>query len=150
DLHVVHALDIEVAPYVPLMREMTFVDPVAAAERLLDEQIERAVPPGVRVASRHVEIHPAHRSSVERAAEVGADLIVLGAHRKRTVADGSLGGTADRVIRDGDVPCLLTRAPLSLPLRRVVVPFDLSDPARGALELALGWTAAFRAGAAAS
>lgn len=31
------------------------------------------------------------------------------------------------------------RGPLSLPLRRVVAPLDVSDPARGALSAALGW-----------
>jgi nucleotide-binding universal stress UspA family protein len=44
------------------------------------------------------------------------------------------------VIRSAACSCLVVREPLRLPLTRVVVPMDLSEPARGALEAALTWS----------
>jgi nucleotide-binding universal stress UspA family protein len=70
---------------------------------------------------------------------VSADLVVLGPHRKGGLEQRFLGSTADRVVRSADVPCLVVRCHLNLPLRRVVVAVDLSDPAREALDLALDW-----------
>src|SRR5690606_40827742 len=92
-----------------------------------------------RVLFRSVAIHAAHRAIRERAEAVAADLIVLGPHRRHAVGDRFLGSTADRVIRTAEAPCLIVRGPLSLPLRRVLVPVDLSGPALGALDVALAW-----------
>ena len=111
-----------------------------AAECALDEQIRRTVRPGVDVASQEVVIHVAYRAILDRADAVDADLLVLGAHRKRPLGDAFLGSTADRVIRSARAPCLVVRGPLSLPLRRVMVPLDLSEPALGALDVALEWS----------
>jgi nucleotide-binding universal stress UspA family protein len=143
-LHLLHALDVDLSPYIPQSRELSFDDPSRLAEGRLDDQVEATVPPGVEVATRQVVIYSAHRAILERAGSVGADLIVLGPHRKRPVGDAFLGGTADRVIRAASVPCLVVRAPLSLPLRRVMVPLDLSAPAREALDLALRWKLALQ------
>ncbi|HEX7243092.1 MAG TPA: universal stress protein, partial [Longimicrobiaceae bacterium] len=71
--------------------------------------------------------------------------LVLGPHRTRPVGDRFLGTTADRVSRSAAAPCLVVRGELRLPLHRVLVPFDLSEPARGALDAALGWLDAFGA-----
>ena len=73
---------------------------------------------------------------------MGADLIVIGAHRRGPVHARFVGTTADRVVRSCDVPCLIVRGLFGLPLRRVLVPLDLSQAARPALELALGWSRA--------
>src|SRR5690606_320093 len=106
--------------------------------------IGRTVPSGVTVASREVVIFLAHKAIVARALDVSADLIVLGSHRART-GDAILGSTADRVIRTAAVPVLILRGRLSLPLRSVVAPVDLSEPARAALDQAVSWTAALGA-----
>lgn len=144
-LHVLHAFDLQVLPYSDAAHaHITFAGRVAEAERVLNEQIGRTVRPGVDVASREVVIYVAHRAILERAEAVGADLIVLGPHRRRALADRVLGGTADRVIRTSSVPVLVVRGPLSLPLRRVMVPLDLSEPALGALDVALEWSDALR------
>jgi nucleotide-binding universal stress UspA family protein len=146
-LHVLHSFDLELSPYNPLAPELpNFENRIAAAEAELDRQIHRAVPASVEVASRAVVIYAAHRTILECARGHAADLIVLGAHRRRALVGDFLGTTADRVVRTAEVPCLIVRGPLSLPLRRVLVPFDLSDPARGALDVALSWAAAFRPG----
>ncbi len=144
ELHVMHAIDLPPAPYAgkaPLLSP-TFEGRLRQAETALDEQIRRTVPDAVRVASRAMEVFVAHRAIVERAAAVSADLVVLGPHRRRSAPAEFLGSTADRVVRTAPVPCLVVREHLALPLRRVVVPFDLSEPSRAALEVALAWGAA--------
>jgi len=140
-LHVVHAFDLPATGYAEFD-----LSPPPFYERWLDEavralgaQVARTVPPDVPVASRRVYLHAAHEAILERVREVGADLVVVGAHRRRDPGASFLGTTADRVVRSSDAPCLVVRAPLALPVRRVVVPFDLSEPSRDALDLAVAW-----------
>lgn len=110
----------------------------------LESHLQRRVPRADRAASEQVYADRAHTAILRRAAEVEADLIVLGPHRDRVVGDRVLGTTADRVIRTSEVPCLIVPGPVSLPLRQILVPTDLSEPARTALEVALTWGAALR------
>lgn len=138
ELHVVHALEFPFADFPGLRGSSSFRNRAGEAVEFLDEQVSRTLPPGVVAASRQVVIRRASRAIFFRAREVSADLIVLGPHRRRRT-DGFLGTTADRVIRSCDAPCLIVRDDLSLPLRRVMVPLDLSEPSRGALDLALAW-----------
>lgn len=144
-LHVIHAFDLELTAYPELDGAPTFPGRIARAEETLAAQLARVLPDGVRAASGTVVVYVAHRAILDRAADVRADVIVLGPHRGRASADRLLGTTADRVIRSAACPCLVVRGPLTLPLRRVVVPLDLSDPARGALATAAGWVEAFGA-----
>jgi universal stress protein E len=78
------------------------------------------------------------------AEEVDADLIVIGPHRGRPGEERELGTTADRVVRTSAVPCLVMHGPLRLPLRKMLVPSDLSPASDGAFEIALNWGAALR------
>lgn len=145
-LHVVHALEFPPAPYVGAPGELAgFAGRIEGAEAALDAQAARAVPADVPVAARRVEIYAAHRAISEYAEAVGAGLVVLGPHARRPVELGFLGTTADRVIRTASAPVLVVRGPLRLPLRRVVAPVDLSEPARGALDTAIAWTRGFGA-----
>jgi len=75
-----------------------------------------------------------------------ADVIVLGPHRRAQIAGRALGGTALAVVTNVASPCLVVSNSLRLPLRRVLVPVDLSDTARGALLVALSWASALRGG----
>jgi nucleotide-binding universal stress UspA family protein len=144
-LHVLHSFDFQALPYSDAqVARTTFEGRIAEAQNALAEQVRRTVRPGVAVASREVMIYAAHRAIVARAGDVEADLIVLGPHRRRPRGGAFLGGTADRVIRSAGVPCLVVRGPLSLPLRRVLVPLDLSEPALGALDVALSWSDGLR------
>lgn len=142
ELHILHAFDfpsgatrVGSGP-----SPASFQERIARSEGELDRQVERVVAPtGARVASRRVEIFVAHRAIAEAARAVGADLIVFGAHSHRRIGDEILGSTADKVIRSSEVPCLVVRAPLALPLRSVVAPVDRSPAALGALEVAMQW-----------
>lgn len=138
-LHVVHALE---TPALPGVAE-SVLDVQARthqARRDLKEHCASALRRGVEVRSARI-VHDAAEAAIrQRAAEVQADLIVLGPHRHRGVMDRLLGATADRVVRASEVPCLIVRGPLSLPLRRVLVPTDLSAEAEEALREAVGWS----------
>ncbi len=107
-------------------------------EEALRAQIERLVVAAetpLRVTTLLAE-GPAHRLLVERAAALGADLIVVG-----SVETGrhnwTFGSTADRVVRQAPCPVLVYRPGSSLLPHRVLVPVDLSPSSRQAIETAL-------------
>lgn len=137
-LHVVHAIN----PPSPYWEATT--DAVSTqgwlhdGRRRLAQQVGKAVAEGTTPTQR-VTIGRPFQVIEDRAKEVEADLIVLGPHRRRGAADGLLGTTADRVIRTSPIPCLVANGTLQTPLRRVLVPLDLSEPARGALDVAIAW-----------
>jgi universal stress protein E len=103
--------------------------------------VERTVPAGVSVAEPRLEIYAAHRAIAEHAEAVGAELVVIGPHARREVEIGFLGGTADRVLRTLEVPCLVVRGALRMPPRHVLVPMDLSEWSRAAMDVAVAWAA---------
>lgn len=141
-LHVIHSFDFPPSPYWDDTSNLTtFQARVDRAERALEAQVKRVLP-DTPLASLRVEIYTAHRAIVEYAGAVDAGVIVMGPHARRQVELPFLGTTADRVLRTSPVPVMIVRAPIRLPLRRVVVPLDLSEPARGALDLALAWSRA--------
>lgn len=143
ELHVLHVLDLPLLPYAMAGAEAVLPETqVAAAEASLREQLHRTLPAHVRAASELVRTGSVGRAILQRAEEVAAGLLVLGAHRPRPFADRFLGSTADRIIRTSPIPCLLVRKPLRLPLRRIMVPTDLSEQARPALDAALAWARA--------
>ena len=73
-----------------------------------------------------------------RAAEVGADMIVMGTHGRTGLARMIVGSVADAVVRRATIPILLLRSSggassartLPLPFRRIVVPIDDSLQSR--------------------
>jgi nucleotide-binding universal stress UspA family protein len=142
-MHVVHACDM---PALPARSEAGAMGPqqrIYTALREIEAHVRDAVPHSRPRLSFEVLYGGAAPAILQRAEQMEADLIVLGAHRRRAVADLFLGATADKVIRNATVPCLIVRQELKLPLRRLLVPLDLSDPSRGALDLCLGWAMAF-------
>lgn len=48
---------------------------------------------------------------VRQAAEIGADVIVMGAHRRSFLIDALLGSTSEKVIRKSSVPVLVIQVP---------------------------------------
>lgn len=142
ELHVVHAFDVQTLPYARGGVGDTFSEWTREARRRMDAQLARALPTtsSVRIASHDVVVYAAHKAITDGAERASADLIVLGPHRARGSAGGFLGTTADRVIRTASAPCLIVPDDLALPTRRVVVPIDLSEPARAALDLGVEWT----------
>jgi len=79
--------------------------------------------------------------------KIGADVIVLGPHRKqppRRERRHPFGSTAMAAVTSAAAPCLVLAQPLRLPLKCVVVGVDLSDTSRGALVTGLAWASALR------
>ena len=73
------------------------------------------------------------------AAAVDADLIVVGPHQGSPLRARMQGTTAERIVRSADVPCLVLKRTLPLPLRRVGVAVDFGMSARGAAVLMSEW-----------
>ena len=84
--------------------------------------------------------------------KIGADVIVLGPHRKQPKNERRhpFGSTAMEAVTSAAAPCLVLAQPLRVPLKCVVVGIDLSDTSRGALVIGLAWASALRAQARAS
>ena len=145
ELHVLHTYEFNSEPYGELPRG-AFEARLTQIRQSLDEQIARTVPAPSTVASRQVMIYVAFKAILKQADAVAADLIVVGRHRQGSAVSGVMGSTADRVLREAKVPCLIVHDPLSAPLRRVVVPIDLSEPALHALEIATAWATSLAPG----
>jgi nucleotide-binding universal stress UspA family protein len=77
------------------------------------------------------------------AESISADVIVLGPHEHPGEGAASLR-PARAVATYTAVPCLVV-SDFTIPLRRVVVPVDLSETSRGALLVGLSWASALRA-----
>jgi nucleotide-binding universal stress UspA family protein len=92
----------------------------------------------------HVIAGEPARVMCDLAERLEADVIVLGPHREHLEKEGALGGTALAIATEASAPCLIVTRGMHLPLRRVLVPIDLSDTARGALAVALAWSSALR------
>lgn len=81
----------------------------------------------------HVLPGPPAKVILERAAEIHADLVVLGSHVKRKVFD--FGSTARAVL--AKAPCaVLVQPGAHRPFRKLLVPVDLSEDSLQALKLA--------------
>lgn len=70
------------------------------------------------------------------AAESEADLVVMGAHRRRILRDVFVGTTLERVLRTGHHPVLMANRDPAGPYGRVLVATDLSPPSAHALRAA--------------
>jgi nucleotide-binding universal stress UspA family protein len=62
---------------------------------------------------------------IKRARTVEADVVVLGRHGRRPLADLFMGSTAAKVLRLGDVPVLLSQLPPQVAWERALVAVDL-------------------------
>jgi nucleotide-binding universal stress UspA family protein len=138
DLHLLHSLELPFTPPEDAMRRTGFFGNIEAAEARLQEQAGRLAASGVTPASQEVVIYIAHKAILDRAAEVAADMIVLGPHRGFR-RPRFLGTTADHVARSANVPCLVVGGPAAFPVGRIGVLTDFSETARQALQTALAW-----------
>jgi nucleotide-binding universal stress UspA family protein len=139
EVHVLHALDLATVPYSAMSATEGFQQRRQDARDALEEQVLRVAPEGVGAASQQVKVEAAPKAILDRAGEVDARLIVIGPATPRVFRGPILGNTADHVIRSSAAPVLVIRHPTTFDVRNVVVPIDLGDPARGALDQALLW-----------
>ena len=145
DLHVIHVQDTRDTPFAATEWAAEKQRRVHEARIALLDLLQRTGCEG-KVASARLGFDVPYRAILERAGEVNADLLVIGPHRGLAVRSRFLGTTADRLVRTAQMPVLIVQAPLRLPLRRIVVPMDLSFNAQMSIVKAMGWTEEFGKG----
>jgi nucleotide-binding universal stress UspA family protein len=128
-LHVVHVVDDDQPDDLVRMEKRE-------AERVLAEQLA-SIPElqGVQVQPKVVAGDP-FDGILRAAADAGADLVVMGSHRKQLLLDIFVGTTIERVIRKGAFPVLMVNNEAQRKYENVVVPVDLSDASAHALRVA--------------
>jgi nucleotide-binding universal stress UspA family protein len=107
------------------------------AEQILVEQIY-SMPElrGLEARQRVVTGDP-FDGILKTATEIGADLIVMGSHRKQLLLDIFIGTTIERVIRRGRFPVLMVNNEAQRNYENVVAPVDTCDPSADALRAAM-------------
>jgi nucleotide-binding universal stress UspA family protein len=129
-LHVVHAVELE-APS-SAKHAATFRALLQQSEEALQDALERVVT-DTKPATIELIVYSEDKTIAQRARQVRADLIIIGAHgRERAL----LGTTADRVLRTATCPVWIARKALRLPIKRLVVTTDLSTAGQAALDAA--------------
>jgi nucleotide-binding universal stress UspA family protein len=86
--------------------------------------------------SCEVRVGKPYEETVRAAADLGADLIIIGPHGDRPRPSRFLGTTAERIVRTSPVPVLVTTAPPQDVPRRLLVPVDDASVTERVLE----WT----------
>jgi universal stress protein E len=132
-LHVVHACE-EPRRNSAEGRELLAMQKLIHDRRVrMHDILDTLLPSGLNLASSRVHVGNAAEVIAEEAANVDADLVVLGAHKDRGIADRYLGSTAERLLTRLRMPCLLANGPLPLPVRSILVPTDGSAASRAAI-----------------
>jgi universal stress protein E len=129
-LHIVHVVDDDHPEELVRMEKRE-------AERLLNEQTG-SMPELRDVQARPMVVTGDPFDGILRAAaEIAADLIVMGSHRKQLLLDIFIGTTIERVIRKGKFPVLMVNNEAQRKYEKVVVPVDMSDASANAIRVAL-------------
>jgi len=119
-LHVVHVVDDDQPEKLIRMEKRE-------AERVLVEQMN-SMPELGGVQSRGMVVTGDPFDGILRAAaRVGADVIVMGTHRKQLLLDIFIGTTIERVIRKGAFPVLMVNNEAQRKYENIVAPVDMSD-----------------------
>ena len=127
-LHIVHVVDDDQPDELVRMEERE-------AERLLNEQTA-SMPELRNVQTRLMVVTGDPFDGILRAAaEVNADLIVMGSHRKQLL-DIIVGTTIERVIRKGPFPVLMVNNEAQRKYENVLAPVDMVDASADALRVA--------------
>lgn len=124
-----HVIDDE-APAAYVQRQ------VQQAESLLQTQAERLGEQAGSVPRVIVGTGEAAAVIVESAQGMGADLLVVGAHRKSTLRDFFVGTTLERVVRSSHLPVLRVNGPVTHEYRHALLAMDLSRTSLQALSRA--------------
>jgi nucleotide-binding universal stress UspA family protein len=86
-----------------------------------------------------VALGEAFAGTLAAASDTGADVIVIGPHRRRILKDVFIGTTAERTVRGAGRPVLMANGTPAGPYRNVLVATDLSDCSSAALRLCDRW-----------
>jgi universal stress protein E len=108
------------------------------AEALLRSKAEALRETASREPVIVVKVGDPFQEIVQTAIDVGADLIAMGAHRKRILRNVFVGTTIERVMRTSHHPVLMVNAEPSGPYRHIIVATDMSPASANALRSAKG------------
>lgn len=111
-------------------------DASLGAERLLREAAARIDLSGVCEVATLVRGGDPFEVIVTVSQELAADLVVMGAHRRRILKDVFVGTSIERVMRTGSKPVLMVNQPPRWPYKKVAVALDLSEASANALKTA--------------
>lgn len=143
ELHVVHAWHTVPSPHFKGLVNTAFKED---ARELLNKQTEKIEAAGGTVAEDHLVKDSAAQAIVALAAEIDADLIVMGSRGNGPVKRLLLGSVSEGVVHHTHVPVLLLRGEDDAwPPVRVVVGEDSSEDARRAGEFAARLAGIFEA-----
>jgi nucleotide-binding universal stress UspA family protein len=106
------------------------------AQRLLAQLRDGLPEPAREQAATSVVKGDPFDGILNAADEAGAELIVIGSHRRRLLRDVFFGTTAERIMRRGSLPVLMVNRPPASGYRRIIVAVDLSDTSSQALTAA--------------
>lgn len=108
-----------------------------SAEAWLGTELQRH---GASDVTSSIEVVPGSPDAtiVEVAASTGADLVVMGAHRRHRLRDVFVGTTSERVIRATDLPVLMVNREPGRCYDKALVPVDFSTISDRALRVAAG------------
>lgn len=133
--------ELDVVSVVEAMMMPVGVDPTSLQDtyseelkRRVEAQIEEA---GAAGATLHMRTGMAAPTITDAAAELAADLIIVGAHPRPAIARFLVGSTAERVIRLAHRPVLVATEGRREPFRRILASVDLSGQSRRVLETAV-------------
>jgi nucleotide-binding universal stress UspA family protein len=138
-LHVANVMPADV-PH-KLKKQLTdrVKEELAAATAKLSTAVEKRTGQRVKILPAVLRGEP-FVEIIRYARRQGVGLIVIGRHGRRAVRDLFIGSTAERVVRNGDIPVLLANRPASRPYLRPLAAVDFSDTSRRVVELALALT----------
>lgn len=107
------------------------------------EQLGRAGIPLDEAAVHTVRGEPGD-AIAKLAAEIAADVIIVGPHATRAKDHRPALGTALAIATNAEAPCLIVTERVKMPVDCVVVAVDGSDTSRGAMVVALSWASGLR------
>lgn len=107
------------------------------AREALEEQIKKIRDSGGEVSGAHLKKESPAKAILESAAEIGADLIVMGSRGAGRLKKLATGSVSEGVVHNANVPVLMLRGgDEAWPPKHVVAGEDGTGPAREAGELA--------------
>lgn len=107
-----------------------------AVESRLAEVAAQLDRPGLSIRHR-VEQGKDFVAIIQRARQMQANLVVIGAQGEHAPQNTFFGTTAQKLSRKGNTPLLVVKQPTQTPYRRTLVATDFSSASRQALEVAM-------------
>jgi nucleotide-binding universal stress UspA family protein len=120
----------------PELFEKLLRSAIGQAHKDLESARQRLSGQGAPVSQVLVDM-PIHEGVCAAAAEIGAELVVVGAHGASGITRFVLGGVAEKFVRSCETSVLVSRSDAgSGGFRRIVVPVDFSPVSEKAIETA--------------